>query len=50
MIASQGKKIGPIGLEPPAVARNRRKATVKATEETQYATKPTRSDNFGRAM
>ena len=28
MIAPLGEEIGPTGLEPPAVARNRRKATV----------------------
>ena len=29
MIAPQGETIGPAGLEPPAGARNRRKASVK---------------------
>ena len=29
MIAPQGKKVGPEGLEPPAGARKRRKATLK---------------------
>ena len=32
MIALQGYAIGPAGLEPPAGARNRRKATVKNTK------------------
>ena len=29
VIAQQGKEIEPVGLDPPAGARNRRKATVK---------------------
>ena len=32
MIAPQGYAIGPAGLEPPAGARKRRKATVKNTK------------------
>ena len=32
MIASHGYVIGPAGLEPPAEARNKRKATVKNTK------------------
>ena len=34
MIAPQGQAIGPAGVEPPAGARNRRKAAVKKNEES----------------
>ena len=43
MISRQGLKIGTAWLEPPLQGLEiRRKATVK-NEETQYATKPTRT-------
>ena len=40
MNAPQGKEIGPVGLEPPGGARNRRKATVKIRRNPQLQIRP----------
>ena len=46
MSAPQGKEIGPVGLEPPTGARNRRKATVNENTKKPATSDPSFDPGF----